>query len=500
MTEDPQDPNGRKKPNDSGGPKPEINAKQASSDNTPKPHVYTSSDFESSAHPEDPEEPTENALPETTSTNETINEQATDKKPPNNTETEVHFHSHSHDHDLGTWQSLEGHPLLRAMKGFIIVIAVLTVFGVIYLWPDGQGQAQARQTSDDFFFGYELIDAEISAVNEATCSQNLPGDLTLCKTIFAKLTEGEDIGLEVNIGEIEVEFLTINFLVGDKIIVGHQTDGETYVFEDRQRTTPLLWLAILFVIVVLALSRLKGVFALIGLALNVVVLVGFIAPSIVDGNHPVFVAMVSASLMAFLGLYITHGYNPTTTVALAGTLAALLVNLLVAWVFIEWTNMSGLATHESRDLSTIVDGINLSGLLLAGAVIGTLGALDDVTIAQVATIAELNHRNDKLTVRELFNSGLRVGREHIASTVNTLLLAYAGVGLPLILLFFTSNRSMTQVANSEIVAIEIVRTLSGSIGLVSAVPLTTFMAALLIGKKTNSKNQSEPQIEPLSAK
>ncbi|MCP3993597.1 MAG: YibE/F family protein, partial [bacterium] len=150
-------------------------------------------------------------------------------------------------------------------------------------------------------------------------------------------------------------------------------------------------------------------------------------------------------------------------------------------------NFSGLATEEGLTLPLVAD-INLSSLLLGGAVIGTLGALDDVTVTQVATVAELHHRNSRLTVAELITSGIRVGREHIASTVNTLLLAYAGASMPLLLVFAASDQPLGVVANSEIVAVEIVRTLCGSIGLVAAVPITTLMAAVLVGTTTDGNN------------
>ena len=152
-------------------------------------------------------------------------------------------------------------------------------------------------------------------------------------------------------------------------------------------------------------------------------------------------------------------------------------------MFFDIANFSGLATEEGLTLPLLAD-VNLSSLLLGGAVIGTLGALDDVTVTQVATVAELRHRNRNLTVAELIVSGIRVGREHIASTVNTLLLAYAGASMPLLLVFAASDQSLGVVANSEIVAVEIVRTLCGSIGLVAAVPVTTLMAAVLVGTTT----------------
>ena len=198
-----------------------------------------------------------------------------------------------------------------------------------------------------------------------------------------------------------------------------------------------------------------------------------------DGNDPVVVAVIAAAVIAFVTLYLTHGFSPTTTVALAGTLGALALTLGLSAVFFELTRITGFGSDENLILPFISVDIDLAALLLGGAVIGTLGALDDITVTQVAAVSEIHARRPDLTVSELVASGIRVGREHIASTVNTLLLAYAGASLPILLLFSVSDQSLASVANTEVVAVEIVRTLCGSIGLVAAVPLTTAMAAVV---------------------
>ena len=224
-------------------------------------------------------------------------------------------------------------------------------------------------------------------------------------------------------------------------------------------------------------------------------LIAFAAPSVLDGNNPVLVAVVAAAVIAFASLYLTHGLNAHTTVALAGTLASLGLTLGLSWVFFGLADFTGLATEEGLTLPLIAGDIDLAALLLAGAIIGALGALDDVTVTQVATVAELRHRSPDLTARELIASGIRVGREHIAATVNTLLLAYAGAGLPLLLLFAVSDQSLAMVANSELIAVEIVRTLCGSMGLVAAVPVTTVLAALVTAG-TGPLQSAEPAIAP----
>ena len=170
-------------------------------------------------------------------------------------------------------------------------------------------------------------------------------------------------------------------------------------------------------------------------------------------------AVTAAAVIAFASLYLTHGFNTDTTVALAGTLGSLGLTLGLSWIFFGLADFTGLASEEGLTLPLIAGDIDLASLLLGGAIIGALGALDDVTVTQVATVSELRYRNPGLSRRELTASGIRVGREHIAATVNTLLLAYAGAGLPLLLLFAVSDQSLAMVANSELIAVEIVRTL-----------------------------------------
>ena len=251
-----------------------------------------------------------------------------------------------------------------------------------------------------------------------------------------------------------------------------------YQYADRDRRLVLWSLAALFAIAVIGLGRLKGLAALGGLIASVIVLVVFIAPAILAGSNPVLVATVGGSAIALLALYLAHGWRPLTHVAAIGTFAALALTVLLSALVMAVARFSGFASEESFFL-TLVEGLDIRGLVLAGTVLGTIGALDDITVTQASTVFEVHRTNPSSTSADLFASGLRVGRDHIASTVNTLLLAYAGAAMPLLLLFTLSDLPIGIVANSEVVAIEIVRTLVGSIGLVAAVPFTTWLAAHL---------------------
>ena len=323
--------------------------------------------------------------------------------------------------------------------------------------------------------------ATVEEIRDGPCSYSSTDNPNACRQVTVVLDEGPARGSLVALPELDLAFTatTPSLRVGQKVIIGYEPSTDFYFYADTDRRTPLAWLGALFAVVVIALGRRRGVLALVGMAGTLVVLLAFMAPSILDGNDPLLVSVVAASGIAFVSLYLVHGFNPITTVALAGTLSSLGLTLGLSWAFFELAGFTGLASEEGLVLPLIAGGLDVSSLILGGAVIGALGALDDITVTQAALVAELRYRSPGLGVYELVSSGIRVGREHIASTVNTLLLAYAGAAIPLLMLFVVSDLSLVMVANSELVAVVIVRTLCGSIGLVAAVPITTILAALV---------------------
>jgi uncharacterized membrane protein len=395
-------------------------------------------------------------------------------------------HTHGHGMTDG-WERWLAVPTLRAVLGAVSFAAVATVVGVIVLWPTGEGRDAAISNAADLGLVTERVGATVEEQTVGPCSYSSAENPQECREIAAILTSGSEDGSLIILPEINTEFQSgiPDLSPGDTIILGFEPATNAYFYADLDRQAPLMWLAILFAIVVFALGRRRGLMALASMAVTVFVLVVFIAPSVLDGNDPVAVAVVAAAVIAFVTLYLTHGVSPTTTVALAGTLGSLFLTLVLSRVFFDLTRITGFGTEENLLLPFLAGDIDLAGLLLGGAVIGTLGALDDITVTQVAAVSEIHDRRPDLTVSELVASGIRVGREHIASTVNTLLLAYAGASLPVLLLFSVSDQSLANVANTEVVAVEIVRTLCGSIGLVAAVPLTTAMAALVVTRATS---------------
>jgi uncharacterized membrane protein len=263
---------------------------------------------------------------------------------------------------------------------------------------------------------------------------------------------------------------------------GEVIDGqpvERYFLADFERREPLLWLAVAFAVLVVVAGRWKGLRALIGLAISLGVIVGFIVPAILDGASPPGVALVGSLAIMLATLLVTHGFGTKTLAAALGTAAALLLALGLGSLFIEVSHLTGLSSHEALYLRATAGDISIEGLLLAGMVIGALGVLDDLTVSQASTVLALRRANPALRGRELFKSAVAVGQDHVAATVNTLVLAYAGAALPVLLVFNIAGVSFDDALNGEAVAAEIVAMLVGSIGLVAAVPLTTGLATLL---------------------
>lgn len=354
----------------------------------------------------------------------------------------------------------------------VAILALGVAIGLVSLWPSGTPDADLSELG----IAEEVYRATVASVEEGGCSYapDLP-----CRLVGFQLEEGPDTGAIVT-QEFEAGLPSSpRFEVGE-VVVLYSIPGAPeefrYQFADRDRRSILLGLTLAFVVAVVGLGGWRGGAALLGLAASLAIIIWFIVPAILDGRDPVLVAVVGAAAIGLLALYLAHGIQPLTHVALIGTFAALALTAALSQLMLALTRFSGLASEESIYL-TLVGDFDLSGLLLAGIVLGALGALDDVTVTQSSAVWELRRANPSLPTKDLFAAGLRVGRDHIASTVNTLLLAYAGASLPLVLLFALSRQSLGIVANSEVVAVEIVRTLVGSIGLVTAVPITTWLAA-----------------------
>jgi uncharacterized membrane protein len=277
------------------------------------------------------------------------------------------------------------------------------------------------------------------------------------------------------------------YAVGDEVIVNISQQGEDANFvavADRYRVPALAALLGLFAVAVTLVGGWRGVRSLIALALTLAVIIRVVVPLLLAGWNPVFLAVGSATLVTIATLLLTEGARPTTIAAAAGTFLSLALTALLAVAFnalAQFTELQG--SGDLVYLQTVGrPELDLGGLLLAAVIFGALGILDDVTITQAATVDELYDADPRVKRSELFRRAMNVGRSHISATVNTLALAYVGASLPLIVLFNAGQQDPFLTVSGEIVAVEVVKALVGSIGIVAAVPATTAIAVLLVGR------------------
>ncbi|PTH87507.1 hypothetical protein C9J60_18360 [Streptomyces sp. A244] len=396
----------------------------------------------------------------------------------------------------------------KVIAAVLIPFAAAVLVGLVVLWPGG---APAHERTG-VGFDRQTQDATVTKVVEVSCKEagasGVPptGDTSTaegssavqqengtCKRATIRVDSGDDKGRTFT--EIVQPDQSRQLHEGQKVVVAYEPSAPKdlqYSVTDVNRRLPMALLAGIFAVAVVVVGRLRGVMALVALAISFMVLNFFILPAILQGSNPLVVAVVGSSAIMLIALYLCHGLSARTSVAVLGTLISLLLIGILGSVFIDWAALTGNTDDNTGLIHGLYPTIDMSGLLLAGIIIGSLGVLDDVTVTQTSAVWELHEANPSMGWRGLYRAGIRIGRDHIASVVNTLVLAYAGAALPLLLLFSIAQSSVGTVANSELVAEEIVRTLVGSIGLVASVPVTTALAALVVSA---DRAGTEPALE-----
>ncbi|MGW0518742.1 YibE/F family protein [Crossiella sp. NPDC003009] len=383
-------------------------------------------------------------------------------------------HGHGHGHGPAEPVSRRVRTLLTAL---LAPLALAAVLGGILLYPFGSRQA----TGGDLGLNRTPVHAEVTAVSQEPCPSGGQGES--CQAVMAKLTDGPGAGATVRLA-VPLGPSAPKFTIGDAVVLaysgeGNPREGTAYELVDFQRGLPLGVLAAIFALAVLVLARWRGLAALGALALSFLVLMYFMLPAILAGKSPLAVAVVGAGIIMFAALYLTHGFSARTSTAVLGTLASLLLIGFLGAAFVGLTHLTGLDEDTTNLITLLGRPVDTQGLLLAGIIIGALGVLDDVTVTQASAVWELRRANPALNWRRLYAAGLRIGRDHAGSAVNTLFMAYAGAALPMLITFSVSGRTFGEIATTQHLATEIVRTLIGSIGLVAAVPVTTLLAALV---------------------
>lgn len=384
-----------------------------------------------------------------------------------------------------------------ATLAVIVPLALVTLTALIWLWP-GELTSTGRQSAT-----MERVTGTITGITLTPCPQEPPADgqpageqppadPATCGDAKVELTSGPRAGHFVTSG-LPSGPGSQKFAAGDDVILIHTPGGgelelPPYQISDHDRSSPL-WLAgVAFAAAVIAFGRWRGVMALVGLAITFVLLLLFVIPAILTGQQPLLVAIVGAAAIMLAVLYLTHGFTVPTSMAVVGTLVSLSLTGVLSYAAIGLAQLNGI-TDESSFYLDVSYRINTEGLLLASIIIGSLGVLDDVTVTQSVTVTELAHANPGYTFAQLYRAAARVGRAHIASVINTIILAYAGASLPLLLLVSVGDQPLGEVLTNPVIATEIIRSVVGTLGLIAAVPITTALAALASARRATPDEQ-----------
>lgn len=374
---------------------------------------------------------------------------------------------HSHGHSHGSGPALPATRRVRIVLAAILVPALLlTIVGLVALWP------RAADLPDQIPFtaqGTHVVHGVVTG--EAEVETGL---------VPVRLDDGTETEVVA-----PPEYVHHGFDVGDRLrmlyISQAEGDGSTpYAFLDFERGIPIAVLAIAYAALVLAVARLRGLAALAGLVVALVTIAQFTLPALLAGQNVLYVALVTSSAVMFVVLYVAHGFTVRTSTAMVGTLVGLVLTAVLAWWGASTSHITGLTSEEALWLPSYAPGIDLQGIAICGIVLAGMGVLNDVTITQASTVWELRALAPWASRRELFTRAMRIGRDHIASTVYTIAFAYVGAALPLLMAVWLSDQALGTSLTSGEIAEEVVRTLVGSIGLVLAIPLTTAVAAVTV--------------------
>ncbi len=420
-----------------------------------------------------------------------------------------HTHETGHGHAHGAARPASTRTRV-AIIALLAPFALATVAGIVWLWPTARPQGHNQTGSEQIVHGVVVGAVPASCAGGASppvgaqsatrtgqgggAMTGAAGQVGTCAEVTVNLTGGPGAGGVIRQVESVGPGLP-HYRQGDKVVLSYAAAapaGVQYQILDFDRRLPMAVLGGVFALVVVAIGRWRGLAALATLGLSFLTLTLFMLPALLGGANPLALAVVSAAAIMLVALYLCHGVSVRTSIAVLGTLASLALIGALSAFFVVFADLTGLGSEETQYVGSLYTQVDVRGLLLAGVVIGALGVLFDVTVTQTSAVWELRGANPTLGARALYRAGMRIGRDHIASTVNTLVLAYAGASLPLLLLFYVAGHGLTDVTTSEVVAEEVVRTLIGSIGLVASVPLTTALAATVAARERPPRQASRP--------
>lgn len=430
-------------------------------------------------------------------------------------------HTHaSQGHSEPTAQAIAARRKANYILAAILVpLTLLTLAAMAMLWPSGSKEGISLSNPYSAAPGVTFDTGKIQSVVVESCmqgsaSQN-PADAggqgsgqsgsggqgSDCTFAFTEPDKGgspvkvvinPDVAKShgVKPGD-QIRYLNLSNAQGASAAQG----SPAYIFVDFVRTLPIVLLALLYAVVVIAVARWRGLRALVGLVGAYFVLVSFMLPGLVEGKPPLLLALVGSTVIMIGVLYFAHGFSARTSTALLGTIFGLAITALLAAWATDAANLAGVGSHEAATLVNTSANISISGVILCGLIISGLGVLNDVTITQSSAVWELYELAPATSARKLFTSAMRIGRDHIASTVYTIAFAYAGAALPILIIVMLYDRPLGDTLTSAELSEEVIRTLVGSIGLVLAIPVTTLIAVLVV-KATGIRTAGLPPGTP----
>ncbi len=399
---------------------------------------------------------------------------------------------HGHNHGIPANQLPAASRAARRRANWLLMLVLIpigaaTLAGLILLWPAGGRGDLTVSNPYSTAPGTSFDTGTVQHVNQQDCPSSAAmvaagGKAEQCLVAYTT----PDAGGPTAAVEITKEVAKSHGVkAGDRIryldlSALPQVSGSPYIFTDFVRTVPIVLLALLYAVVVIAVARWRGFRAILGLLGAYVMLAQFILPALLAGKPPLLVAVTGAAAIMFAVLYFAHGVSARTSTALVGTLFGLAVTALLAAWATDAAYLTGLGDENTYQLVNVSDHLSLSGIVLCGLIISGLGVLNDVTITQASAVWELYELAPASSARDLFSSAMRIGRDHIASTVYTIAFASAGAALPVLILVSLYDRSLLDTLTSGQLVGEVIRTLVGSIGLVLAIPMTTAIAVLIV--------------------
>lgn len=390
-------------------------------------------------------------------------------------------HSHGGHGGHGD-DAVEVGPRARALLlSFLALVAVGTVVGLVMLWPSSATVAGLGKDVQFAAPGVTFPRATITALQPCPAEVVTPG--LPCTNALVEVASGETAGESVPV-QLQGPQLDGLMQVGDGVQLmrtpGADGAPPTYSFFGIDRTSTMAWFLAAFVVVVALVARLRGLLALAGLVFSGWVVLKFMLPAILVGEAGVPVSVVAAFAIIYVVLYLAHGPSIRTSTALAGTLIGIAITGLLGYVAVGSSRLTGVSDDTAAVLGTLASDLDFQVLLVATIIIAGLGVLNDVTITQSSAVWELRAAGPHLSRMQLFRSGMRIGRDHIASTIYTIVFAYAGASLSVLLLLYLYQRPVLDLLGTEDIATEVMRTLCSAIGLVLAVPITTAIAAATV--------------------